>query len=91
MYSRFHNHIKEVQSAWFIGTGNECYDPVKEENSMRGLFSASIWESGRVSKCPSCPLSFDRTQHLKDHMENIHQSVPTFSIEGKKNFSPCIF
>ena len=35
-------------------------------------------------KCPSCPLSFDRTQHLKDHMENIHQSVPTFSIEGKK-------
>ena len=37
-------------------------------------------------KCPSCPLSFDRTQHLKDHMENIHQSVPTFSIQGKDFF-----
>ena len=37
-------------------------------------------------RCPSCPLSFDRTQYLREHMENIHQSTPTFSIQGSDCF-----
>ena len=40
-------------------------------------------------KCPSCPLSFDQTQYLKDHMEDVHQSIPTFSIQGKILVKNC--
>ena len=45
-------------------------------------------------RCPSCPLSFDRTQYLREHMENIHQSTPTFSIQGSDcflNFRSTVF
>ena len=41
-------------------------------------------------RCPSCPLSFDRTQYLREHMENVHQSTPTFSIQGSNSLL-CIF
>ena len=34
-------------------------------------------------KCPSCPLSFDRTQLLKDHMTRVHNSMPSFSVQAQ--------
>ena len=39
-------------------------------------------EPDHLLQCPQCPLSFDRTQDLKEHMQTIHQTVPSFSIQA---------
>lgn len=33
-------------------------------------------------KCPSCPMFFDRTHLLKDHMASAHNSVPTYVVQS---------
>ena len=33
--------------------------------------------------CPQCPLSFDRTQDLKIHMQSVHHTIPNFSVQAQ--------
>ena len=39
-------------------------------------------EVDNLLQCPQCSMSFDRTQALKEHMQSVHQSVPSFSVQA---------
>ena len=46
-------------------------------------YSRSFKQEPGQLKCPSCPLSFDRTQLLKEHMTSVHNSMPSFSVQSQ--------
>ena len=55
------------------------------DHITNGHIGPHLLENSSVGqlKCPSCPLSFDRTQLLRDHMTSVHNSMPSFSVQAQ--------